>query len=94
MFAGVQTFNVDTDCHLDCKQVSADAQASYLHPPYAINNANVRQELSFKTIPTTAVHANGLLEYDTHNLYGLSESKTTAEALEKVLNQRSFVLSR
>ncbi|KAJ1934189.1 hypothetical protein FBU59_005780, partial [Linderina macrospora] len=37
-----------------------------LAPPYAIHNPEV--ELSTKTIETTAVHANGVLDYHVHNL--------------------------
>jgi len=36
------------------------------YPPYSINNA--AGVISDKTINTDIVHANGLVEYDTHNL--------------------------
>lgn len=40
-------------------------------PPYEIHNE--AGALSNKTIATDLIHANGLAEYDTHNLYGLSK---------------------
>ena len=43
----------------------------------------------------TATHYNGSLEYDVHNLYGLTESIATKTALENLRpNVRSFVLTR
>ena len=53
-------------------------------PPYAIANNNVRLPLSFRTLPTTARHFDGTLQYDAHNLYGLSQAAVTARALRRV----------
>ena len=53
-------------------------------PPYAIANNNVRLPLSFRTLPTTARHFDGTLQYDAHNLYGLSQAAVTARALKRV----------
>ncbi|KAL0955005.1 hypothetical protein HGRIS_003930 [Hohenbuehelia grisea] len=50
-----------------------------LNPPYAINNA--AGALSSKTAFTDAKHANGLIEYDTHNLYGTMMSTATRNAM-------------
>lgn len=41
-----------------------------IDPPYKI--ANAAGSLSNKTMNTDLIHANGLAEYDTHNLYGTS----------------------
>jgi alpha-glucosidase len=41
-----------------------------IDPPYKITNA--AGSLSNKTMNTDLFHANGLAEYDTHNLYGTS----------------------
>lgn len=41
-----------------------------LNPPYKIHNAG--GDIRDKTIRPDVVHANGLLEYNTHNLYGTS----------------------
>lgn len=42
-----------------------------ISPPYQI--ANAAGSLSMNTIETDIVHAGGLAEYDTHNLYGTSK---------------------
>lgn len=64
-----------------------------LNPPYAINNA--AGDLSNKTAPTTAKHANGLIEYDTHNLYGEMMSVATHDAvLARRPGNRTFVITR
>lgn len=50
-----------------------------LNPPYHINNtAGV---LSEKTMQTDLIHANGLTEYDTHNLYGTMMSSASRQSL-------------
>jgi len=65
------------------------------NPPYQINNLNRHATLDMKTIPADAMHAHGkYIEYDVHNLYGLSESIATKSALEKIQQKRSFILSR
>jgi alpha-glucosidase (family GH31 glycosyl hydrolase) len=98
-----------TTCCLSCQLV--DGADKYDFPPYSINNDNSHQALGHKTLPPSALHyrpgyedaspgsgdADGwsLKEYDVHNLFGLLESKLTAEALTQVRgNQRPFVLSR
>ena len=58
--------------------VQADA------PPYAIANNNVRLPLSFRAIPVTARHYDGSLQYDAHNIYGLSQAAATHRALNSV----------
>lgn len=47
-----------------------------INPPYKIDND--AGSLSNKTIFTDLIHANGLVEYDVHNLYGLSKSHPCA----------------
>lgn len=41
-----------------------------------------------------AYHHDGSLQYDTHNLYSLSEVKVTAEAVQSIRGKRPFVLTR
>lgn len=53
-------------------------------PPYSIANNNVRLPLSFRAIPVTARHHDGSLQYDTHNLYGLSHAAATYRALDTI----------
>ena len=50
-----------------------------INPQYMINNA--AGSLSNHTINTDLIHANGLAEYDVHNLYGTMMSSTSREAL-------------
>ncbi|KAG8901775.1 hypothetical protein FRB99_005113 [Tulasnella sp. 403] len=52
-----------------------------LNPPYAIGN--VLPHLSDNTINVDVVHQNGLLEYDTHNLYGTMMSAVTRDGMSK-----------
>jgi alpha-glucosidase len=54
-----------------------------IDPPYTINNA--AGSLSNKTIDTNLVHYNGLVEYDTHNMYGAMMSEASRLAM---LNRR------
>ena len=41
------------------------------YPPYRINNQGNTINLNVKTLDMDAVHYGGLLEYNTHNLYGI-----------------------
>lgn len=63
-------------------------------PPYKINNANIRDSLNRKTTQMDSYHYGGVIEYDAHNLYGLSEIIATRNSLEQVTGKRAFVLSR
>jgi len=90
-----------TTCCLTCSL--KDASDPYDFPPYAINNDASKQALGHKTLPMSALHYRDgeegsdkftLKEYDVHNLFGLMESRLTAEALTTVRASRPFVLSR
>lgn len=50
--------------------------------------------LSYKTLPVTASHFDGTLEYNVHNLYSLYEVVATAAALQRLRNRRQFILTR
>ncbi|KAF9043212.1 glycosyl hydrolases family 31-domain-containing protein [Panaeolus papilionaceus] len=62
-------------------------------PPYAIHNGNGR--LSIHALATNATHADGQLELDVHNLWGLMEEKATHLAVQDILpKKRPFLISR
>lgn len=62
-------------------------------PPYAIHNGNGR--LSIHALATNATHANGVVELDVHNTWGLQEAKATHLALQDIQpGKRPFIISR
>lgn len=61
-------------------------------PPYAIANNNVRLPLSFRAIPVTARHYDGSLQYDAHNIYGLSQAAATHRALNAIYKGEALFL--
>lgn len=50
-----------------------------LSPPYRIHNHQGNGDLSDMTVRTDAQHANGLWEYDVHNIYGTRECPSTSD---------------
>uniref|UniRef100_M4B1X3 alpha-glucosidase n=1 Tax=Hyaloperonospora arabidopsidis (strain Emoy2) TaxID=559515 RepID=M4B1X3_HYAAE len=79
-----------TTCCLSC---SNDGN-KYDNPPFKINNVNSREPIHNKGISTSALHFGNVLQYDAHNLYGMTESIATNSIQEELTNKRSFVLSR
>ncbi|KAG8955586.1 hypothetical protein FRC04_007577 [Tulasnella sp. 424] len=64
-----------------------------LNPPYAIHSAF--DQLSQRTIRTDLIHANGLKEYDTHNLYGFMMSMNSQKGMEaRRPGKRTLVITR
>ncbi|OAY31309.1 alpha-xylosidase 1 [Manihot esculenta] len=78
-------------CCLDCKNIT---NTRWDDPPYKINASGIQSPIGYKTIATSAVHYNGVLEYDAHSLYGFSQSIATHKALQGLEGKRPFILSR
>ena len=68
--------------------------SSYFTPPFAINNGNNQLPISTKTMPVTASHYDGTLEYNVHNLYNLYYTKASFEGLANLRKKRPFILTR
>ncbi|KAL3510799.1 hypothetical protein ACH5RR_030200 [Cinchona calisaya] len=78
-------------CCLDCKNITL---TKWDDPPYKINASGIQALPGYKTIATSAVHYNGVLEYDAHSLYGFTETIATHKALQGLEGKRPFILSR
>ncbi|GMN38541.1 hypothetical protein TIFTF001_007768 [Ficus carica] len=78
-------------CCLDCKNIT---KTRWDDPPYKINASGLQVPIGYKTIATSAVHYNGVLEYDAHSIYGFSQSVATHKALQGLEGKRPFILSR
>ncbi|KAH0756847.1 hypothetical protein KY290_020340 [Solanum tuberosum] len=78
-------------CCLDCKNIT---NTRWDDPPYKINASGIEAPIGYKTIATSAVHYNGVKEYDAHSIYGFSQSIATHKALQGLEGKRPFILSR
>lgn len=78
-------------CCLDCKNIT---KTRWDEPPYKINASGTQVPIGYKTIATSAVHYNGVLEYDAHSLYGFTETIATHKGLLGIEGKRPFILSR
>ncbi|XP_009602359.1 alpha-xylosidase 1-like [Nicotiana tomentosiformis] len=78
-------------CCLDCKNIT---NTKWDDPPYKINASGIQAPIGYKTIATSAVHYNGVREYDAHSIYGFSQSIATHKALQELEGKRPFILSR
>ncbi|CAL5210061.1 unnamed protein product [Lathyrus oleraceus] len=78
-------------CCLDCKNIT---NTRWDDPPYKINASGLQAPIGFKTIATSAVHYNGVLEYDAHSIYGFAQTIATHMALQGLQGKRPFILTR
>eukprot|EP00163_Fabomonas_tropica_P028458 TRINITY_DN5799_c0_g1_i1.p1 TRINITY_DN5799_c0_g1~~TRINITY_DN5799_c0_g1_i1.p1 ORF type:complete len:964 (-),score=240.45 TRINITY_DN5799_c0_g1_i1:111-3002(-) len=100
-FRGRQRVRVSSDSTLTTVQERVASLASgpnYQDPPFRINNCGSQCPLNTKTLDMTAQHypynSTMTLEYNTHNLFGLTEGIATRKALEKDTGKRAFVVTR
>ncbi|KAG2177631.1 hypothetical protein INT44_008145, partial [Umbelopsis vinacea] len=65
-------------------------------PFYRIRNfGNSREPLDVNTMAVDAIHSDGMLEYDVHNMYGHIEAIATRKAMLEIRpNERPFILTR
>lgn len=66
------------------------------YPPYVVNNkAQVGHDLAKHAISPNATHANGVVEYDSHNIYGLMTSFATYKGMLRAQpGKRPFIITR
>lgn len=63
------------------------------YPPYSINN--VQGDLAVHAVSPNATHADGVEEYDVHNLFGHQILNATYQALLEVFpNKRPMIIGR
>ncbi|ETM42904.1 hypothetical protein L914_11515 [Phytophthora nicotianae] len=84
----------NADAQTTCCLVCTDDENEWNYPPFAINNDGDQTPIYYKTVSTSAQQYGGVLQYNSHNLYGFTEAIVTNAALESVFNKRAFVLSR
>ncbi|KAK9051099.1 hypothetical protein SSX86_027725 [Deinandra increscens subsp. villosa] len=78
-------------CCLDCKNIT---KTKWDEPPYKINASGTQVPVGYKTIATSAVHYNGVREYDAHSIYGFSQTIATHKGLQSLQGKRPFILTR
>lgn len=84
--------STQTTCCITCSTV--DATNKYDFPSYKINNHQGNGLIGARTVAPSSWHYNNVSEYNTHNLFGLTEQIATHAALSAVRGERPFVLSR
>lgn len=90
----IQQCELDLSCPNGCCVVCStpDATNRYDFSPWVPRVYH--GALGGKTVPVSALHEGGILEYNVHNMYGFMESISTRTALTSVTGERPFLLSR
>ncbi|WEW58161.1 glycosyl hydrolase [Emydomyces testavorans] len=78
--------------HLVRRNINPGGSGNLHFPPYSIANGGPTGIISDKTVHVDVVHANGLLEYDVHNLYGtkFDLTKSSRSSIAGMLNFASI----
>ncbi|KAL2867446.1 glycoside hydrolase family 31 protein [Aspergillus lucknowensis] len=64
-------------------------------PPYVLNHVQTGHDLAVHALSPNATHADGILEYDVHSLYGLQITNATYQGLLAVNpGKRPFIIAR
>lgn len=77
-------------CCLNC--TTPEPQNQYDFPPFVPHIS--QGHMAGKTLSMAALHAGGVLEYNSHSLYGHMESIATRRALRSGSSNRPFLLTR
>ncbi|KAF2637359.1 hypothetical protein P280DRAFT_482813 [Massarina eburnea CBS 473.64] len=65
------------------------------YPPYVINNVQDGADLAVHAVSPNATHANGVQEYDVHNIWGHQILNATYQGLLNVFpDKRPFIIGR
>lgn len=80
---GVQCPDIIWKCCMVCDN-NETRLTKWDNPPYTIDAFGMERELNVKTVAMSAQHYNGVRQYDSHNVYGMSEAMATYKALEEV----------
>lgn len=65
------------------------------YPPYVINHDQAGHDLAAHAVSPNATHADGVQEYDVHNLYGHQTLNATYHGLRKLSSEkRPFIIGR
>ncbi|KAK8058733.1 hypothetical protein PG994_009181 [Apiospora phragmitis] len=88
-------FNPQDGIDIDGIWIDMKEPEDLLEPPYSIHNGGLLGEISDLTVPTNIVHANGMREYDIHNLYGSMMDMATRQAmLKRRPGLKPFIITR
>ena len=77
---------------IDSKNTLAPGKGNINYPPYAINHAQGDHDLATHAISPNATHADGTVEYDIHNIYGLIQERAIYEALLEIHPNKDHLL--
>ena len=68
---------------------------SITNPPYSVNHGGQNWPLDARSISVDSVHHGGITEFNSHNLYGAQNCKTTFNSLLEIYpERRPFILTR